>query len=196
MSKLLSTRLKKVMILTLLLMSTTTILSACTSKTEEAPAVETTVELEAKSDVKDETVVSDDVVIPTGGGKLSEEDRSLVDEMLKRMELAVTQSDAALYSAEFKLVFSDYTESQVNDIDTKLLAFVEEKHNFYFYDVLNENVDEAGNKVIIVKMGYKNLDETDETNEYVQMLVEPNADGKMNISKIFFLNEDEYSPYK
>ncbi|MGB3368273.1 MAG: hypothetical protein WBA54_12335 [Acidaminobacteraceae bacterium] len=196
MSKLLSTRLKKVMVLTLLLLSTTTMLSACTPKTEEAPAVETTVELEEESDVKVETLVSEDVVIPTGGEKLSEVDRILVDEMLKRMELAVNQSDAALYSEEFKLVFSDYTESQVNDIDTKLLAFVEEKHNFYFYDILNENVDEVGNKVIIVKMGYKNLDEKDETNEYVQMLVEPNVDGKMNISKIFFLNEDEYAPYK
>lgn len=194
MSKLLNDRLKKVMVLTLVVMSTTTMLAGCTPKTEEAPAVETTVEVEAEAKV--ETVVSEDVVIPTGGEKLTEEDRALVDDMLKRMELAVTQSDAALYSAEFKLFMTDYTESQINDINTTLLAFVEEKHNFYFYDVLNENVDEAGNKVIIVRMGYKNIDEADETNEYVQMLVEQNEDGKMNILKIFFLNEDEYAPYK
>jgi len=202
MSKLLNDKLKKIMVLTLVVMSTTTMLAGCTPKAEETPVVETTVEVEeedkvdAEAEAKVETVVSEDVVIPTGGGKLSEEDRALVDDMLKRMELAITQSDTALYSAEFKLLMSDYTDNQINDINTTLLDFVEEKHNFYFYDVLNENVDKAGNKVIIVRMGYKNLDEAEETKEFVQMLVEPNEDGKMNVSKIFFLNEDEYAPYK
>lgn len=194
MSKLLNDKLRKLMVLTLVVMSTTTMFTACTPKAEETPAVETSVEVEKET--VEETIVSEDVVIPTGGDKLSEEDRVLVDDMLKRMELAVTQNDTALYSAEFKLLMSDYTDGQINDINTKLLAFVEEKHNFYFYDILNENVDESDNKVIIVRMGYKNLDDAKETNEYVQMLVEPNEDGKMNVSKIFFLNEEEYAPYK
>lgn len=198
MSKLLKEKVKKMMILTLVLMSTSTMLLACTKEIEDIDAVDTNVEtrVDADADAYEEPDTSEEFLIASDGEKLSEEDRLLVDKMLKRMEVAINQNDTASFSEEFKLLMSDYTESQINDINTKLLAFVEEKHNFYFYEVLNENLDSEGNRFIIVRMGYKNLDEADETNEYVQMLVEENEDGNMNVYKIYFLNEDQYAQYK
>lgn len=192
MSKLFKDRLRDIIVLSLLIVSSVSLLAGCTPKIDESKEVST--ELALESDAESE--VTEGLVLTTTGEKLSTENKILVEDMLKRMEIAINRNDTALFSDEFKLLMADYTDQQINDINTKLLAFVEEKHNFYFYELLDENVDENGKKVVIVRMGYKNLDDKEEINEYVQMLVELNEQGQMKVSKIFFLDEEQYAAYK
>lgn len=187
MTKLFKNKIKQVSIMALVLISTTSMLVGCTKTTE---AEENTSEQVVEKSVVEEGISTE------SKEKLSQENRVLVDEMLKRMESAINKSDTAAFSSEFKLLMTDYNDEQLYDINTKLLAYVEDAHDFYFYELLDENVDSEGNMGIVVKMGYKNLEDTDETNEYIQMFVKLNEEGKMNVYKMFFLNEEQYAQYK
>ncbi len=195
MSKLINDKIKKSLVLGLVLISTTSLTVACSAEAKDVSETNVESQIEEVVDLEEASGLSEDIVVPTDGEKLSDESKELVNHMLKRIEVAINKNDITSFSSEFKLLMSDYTDSQIEDINTRLLTFVEDKHNFYFYDLLHENVDEDSNKLILVKMGYKNITDKDETNEYVLMYVDTDDNGEMKVYKLFFLDEEAYSPF-
>lgn len=169
-------------VVSLLIASLTIGVVGCGAKTGEG---------DAASEESVETAVAQSVEY-----ELTAEDEQKIDDLLKRIEVAVLNSDIAGFSKEFKLYQSDYTDEQIKDINTRLLAFVEQKHDIYFSEIKDKNYNDDNNIEVIVKMGYKNMTDKADTHEFVRMVLSINEDLSYYVSRLYFLNDDEKAQYE
>ncbi|BEP28175.1 hypothetical protein [Helicovermis profundi] len=142
-----------------------------------------------QTDISEETI-SNNKVIEQNIYTPTEEENKQIDALLKRIDASVHTNNVVDFSKEFTLTDSDYSESELNDINTKLLLLIENKHDFFSYVVNSISKDNDNNIEVNVNFGYKNLDDTKGTSYDLKLtLANDETDNTFFVTKVIFLDK-------
>ena len=111
--------------------------------------------------------------------------------MLKRIESSIVNNSVKDFSNEFSLEVSDYSDIELSDINNKLLAIAENKHDFFSITLNSTKMSIDNNIEIEVNLAYKNIDDKEGFQEDTKMILGINDNGSFYVAKIFFITNEQ-----